>query len=145
MRLGPGGFSDRSRGRYCLRVAFTAVVYVRNLGRMRSFYAGCFGLEVVEVQEDFVVLSNEHGELALVLVPEEVADQIQLTEPPARRESNPVKLGFVIDDITALRPLVERLGGAVDEPSTEWDFRGTRRCDATDPEGNVIQVLRAAG
>jgi predicted enzyme related to lactoylglutathione lyase len=126
-------------------VAFTAVVYVSNLDRMRTFYAGCFGLKVVEAKEDSVVLADEHWELALVRVPEEVAKQIQLTDPPARRESNPVKLGFVIDDITSLRSLVERLGGAVDEPSTEWDFRGTRRCDATDPEGNVIQLLRTAG
>jgi predicted enzyme related to lactoylglutathione lyase len=111
---------------------------------MRTFYAGCFGLKLVEDQADFVILSDENWELALVLVPEDVANQLQSTEPAVRRGSNPVKLGFVIDNITALRPLVERLGGAVDEHSTEWDFYGSRRCNATDPEGNVIQLLGTA-
>ena len=37
----------------------------------------------------------------LVVVPDENAAQIQLTDPPAGREQVPVKLGFVIDSIQA--------------------------------------------
>jgi predicted enzyme related to lactoylglutathione lyase len=118
----------------------TAVIYVSDLGQMLTFYTRCFGLQVLEEQADFALLSGEQWELILVLVPQEVGEQIRLRKPSARREHNPVKLGFAVDNITALRPLVDGLGGSVDGPSTEWDFRGGRRCDATDPEGNVFQL-----
>jgi predicted enzyme related to lactoylglutathione lyase len=47
-------------------------------------------------------------------------------------------------------PSIEEAGGAIDasggsvKPSS-WEFAGYRRRDATDPEGNVIQLLEPLG
>ncbi len=112
---------------------------------MQGFYAGCFDFELLEHHGDFAVLGSEHWELSLVEARDEGAPQMRVTSPPLRREGVPVKLGFVVDSIEAKRPMLQRLGGSVDDPSTEWEFRGTRRCDAVDPEGNVIQLLQPSG
>jgi catechol 2,3-dioxygenase-like lactoylglutathione lyase family enzyme len=126
-------------------VVSSAVLYVKELDRMQAFYAGCFGLELVERDSDFAVLTSGERELALVVVPDEIAAQIQLTDPPTRREQVPVKLAFPVDSIEAGRKVLRHLGGAVDDPATEWEFRGMLRCDAIDPEGNVIQLLQQIG
>jgi catechol 2,3-dioxygenase-like lactoylglutathione lyase family enzyme len=118
----------------------TTVLYVWDLNRMSAFYVGCFGFLPVEQEDDYVVLRLEDWELTLVAVPDTVASQSPLADPPARRERVPVKLGFTVRSIEAVRPVVERLRGATDASSI-WEFRSTRRCDATDPEGNVIQLL----
>ncbi|HEY7261510.1 MAG TPA: VOC family protein [Trebonia sp.] len=122
-----------------------AALYVKDLDRMQAFYTGCLGLELAERNRDYAVLPSEHWELALVAVPAKVAARIRLTDPPTRREEVPVKLGFVVDSIEATRPVLQGLGGLVNDPAKEWEFRGMRRCDAVDPEGNVIQLLEAAG
>jgi catechol 2,3-dioxygenase-like lactoylglutathione lyase family enzyme len=122
-------------------VGATAILYVRDLERMRAFYVGCFDLRPVEEEEDYLVLSSENWELTLVTVPGAVASQETTTDPPTRRERVPVKLGFLVPSIEALHPVLERLGGVIDDLSTAWEFRGTRRCDAADPEGNVIHLL----
>jgi predicted enzyme related to lactoylglutathione lyase len=118
-----------------------AVVYVKGLERMRSFYERCLGLEVGDAAEDYVVLESEMWRLSLVAIPSSIAATIQLSVPPRRREQTPIKLAFHVPRIDDLRSPAAALGGLVDPPGTEWDFLGCRRCDATDPEGNVIQLL----
>ena len=118
-----------------------AVVYVKDLGRMRSFYERCTGLEVGDAGEHYAVLESDTWRLSLVVVADPVAATIQLSVPVRRREETAVKLAFAVPRIEALRSTVAALGGQVDPASTQWDFLGFRRCDATDPEGNVIQLL----
>jgi catechol-2,3-dioxygenase len=117
-----------------------AVLYVHGLTRMGAFYAA-LNLSVEEKADSFVVLRSEDWELTLVKMPADIARQNPLQDPPVRRERVPVKLAFVVDRIQRLRPVLEALGGAADDPANEWVFGGMRRCDATDPEGNVIQLL----
>ena len=118
-----------------------AVVYVKDLGRMRAFYEHCLGLEVGNAAEDHVVLESDVWRLSLVVVPPSIGVAIELSVPARRRESAAIKLAFQVPRIDDLRSPAAALGGQLDPTSTQWDFRGFRRCDAIDPEGNVIQLL----
>jgi predicted enzyme related to lactoylglutathione lyase len=120
-----------------------AVLYVKDLSRMRSFYQGCFRMEVMDEAQDYCVLESRQWTLSLVSVPEPVASTIVLSAPPARRADVPIKLAYVVDDIESLRPRFAELGGVVDPSGTLWEFRGSLRLDGVDPEGNVLQLVQA--
>ena len=136
----PGAEARTGRlDRLCL-VKAAAVLYVKRLGPMCSFYHECFGLEVAETAEDYCVLESDAWTLSLVVVPEAVAATFRTSVPPARREETPVKLAFDVPSIEGLRPVMARLGGQVDSGETQWEFRSLRHCDCLDPEGNVVQL-----
>jgi predicted enzyme related to lactoylglutathione lyase len=118
-----------------------AIVYVRDLERMCAFYRRCVELEVGDAAEDYAVLESEMWRLSLVVVPPSIAATIQLSVPPERRDTTAIKLAFRVPRIADLRSPVAALGGQVDPIGTEWHFLGFKRCDAIDPEGNVIQLL----
>src|SRR5580658_6169016 len=119
-----------------------AVLYVKHLGPMRSFYRACFEMAVIDDAPDYSVLESELLTLSLVAVSERIAAAIVLSVPASRREGVPIKLAFVVDSIEALRPVFAEQGGAVDPAATQWEFRGGIHCDAVDPEGNVIQLVQ---
>ena len=73
--------------------------------------------------------------------PDAIATTIHIAVPPRRRAEAAIKLAFEVPSIDDLRARVAALGGHVDSTTTEWEFRGFRRCDGLDPEGNVIQLL----
>ena len=53
----------------------------------------------------------------------------------------PLKLAFQVASIDVAAARLSRLGGQLDDAETRWSFSGFVRCDAVDPEGNVIQLL----
>jgi predicted enzyme related to lactoylglutathione lyase len=121
-----------------------AVVYAKDLDRMVAFYTA-LGLTLDEFgRGDYAVLIGEaESELSLVQIPERIASQIVLSEPPQARESTPIKLVFFVPSIDETLAAASRLGGRVKDGSKRWEFRGHAVQDAVDPEGNVFQ-LRAA-
>ncbi len=121
-------------------VAAGAVIYVKDLQRMSTFYATCFGMSTVELDDGFCVLSAGEWDLSLVVVPAAVAATIVITDPPRRRESAPVKLAFDVAGIEGVRSTVIATGGRVDPSGAAWDFAGVRHLDGLDPEGNVVQL-----
>ena len=124
------------------RVTGGATIYAKHLPAMSAFYEACFGLETVaDAPGDYRVLESAGWTLSIVQVPADVAATIKVSNPPVRREATPIKLSFDVPSITASPATITERGGHVDE--REWDFRGYRLCDFTDPEGNVNQ-LRAA-
>ena len=122
-------------------VKAAAVVYVRHLERMRSFYGQCFGFEVADGAAGYCVLESDAWSLSLVLAPDDVASRLDLSAPAHRRAATPIKLAFYVPSIEDLRSLVDTLGGEIDPRETAWDFRGLRHCDGVDPEGNVLELL----
>ena len=117
-----------------------AVLYVADLERMCSFYRECFALQATDTAADHCVLESETWTLSLVVVPDSVAATLDLSVPPARRTTVPIKLAFPVSSIRDLRPVVLDFGGQVDPSSAEWEYRGFRHCDGVDPEGNVIEL-----
>jgi catechol 2,3-dioxygenase-like lactoylglutathione lyase family enzyme len=112
---------------------------------MQRFYTECLGLQTVETGDRFCVLESDEWSLSLVRVPDEIAVSIEIATPPRRRTQVPVKLGFTVAGLGALRARAPRFGGYVETSDTQWVFRGYERCDAIDPEGNVIQLITPAG
>ena len=119
------------------------VIYVQGLDAMRAFYVGCLQLVLVEQDDTTAMLENEGWTLHLVTVPAAVAATIELSDPPRRRAGTPLKPVFEVAAIEALRGQIAELGGKLDPPERGRAFGGTRRLDALDPEGNVIQLLQA--
>jgi len=117
---------------------------VRNLDLLTSFYSGLFGLEVVEAQEnDFAHLEAGGVAVSIVKIPVELSTSAHLEETPPRRSETPVKLSLPVASIANARMLALDLGGLVCAQDTEWSWRGGRRCDAIDPEGNVVQIVES--
>lgn len=76
-----------------------AVLYVKELRRMRSFYRACFGMRVVDETEDYCELESEALTLSLVVVPDHIAATIDITVPPSRRDDVPIKLAFRVKNL----------------------------------------------
>jgi predicted enzyme related to lactoylglutathione lyase len=122
-------------------VKSAAVLYVADLGRMRSFYGACFEMEVVDEGDDYCVLESEPMTLSLVTAPRHLAPAVVPSVPPSRREDVPIKLAFAVQSIDGSRPRLAEFGGVVDPTTNAWEFRGRIHCDGVDPEGNVIELI----
>ena len=116
-----------------------AVVYAKSLERVRDFYAQCCGLALTRSEDDHVVLDSPVFQLVILAVPRKIAESISVATPPVRREGTPIKLIFRVESIDAVRMLAARLGGQLNPPEREWNYRGQKVCDGHDPEGNVVQ------
>jgi predicted enzyme related to lactoylglutathione lyase len=107
---------------------------------MLEFYERCFGMERIAADDGYYGLRSSGWTLWLLRGRRKVeGGGVVADEAPARRSDVPVKLCLSVQSIEAVRSSIAELGGAVDPD--EWDFAGFRRCDAVDPEGNVIQLL----
>ena len=121
-------------------MSHAAVVYAKDLDRMVAFYAA-LGLTVDEAQRgDYAVLMGPELELSIVQIPERIASQIELSNPPEVRERTPIKLAFLVSSIDETLTATRVLGGRVKDDSKRWQFRGHAIQDAVDPEGNVYQL-----
>ncbi|MGC4086650.1 MAG: VOC family protein [Polyangiaceae bacterium] len=113
-----------------------ALLFVKDLPRMRDFYRGALGLEPLAAlsSEGFCVLAGGAARLALHAIPEHIARGIEITDPPFERSQTPIKLMFQASDLAALCERVERHGGRL-RPARDSGSR-----DAIDPEGNVLSL-----
>lgn len=117
-----------------------AVIFVSEVPRVSAFYEKLLGMTVVHADELHAVLDSGHFQLTIHALPAKIAESILIESPPQRREDTHIKLCFGVPSIAAARAAAPGLGGVIDPPSREWEARGFRACDGTDPEGNVIQV-----
>jgi predicted enzyme related to lactoylglutathione lyase len=123
-----------------IMIALQAVLYAKDARALAGFYAQVLALPRVEEGLSFVRLATAGLVLTVVQAPEQLADGIVITQPPALREDTPIKLSFAVPDIEALRPLIEREGGGLRAASTRWTWHGECHLDGWDPEGNVFQL-----
>src|SRR5690349_19225415 len=107
-----------------------AMIYVKDIRRMASFYGETLGLQVIgETRQDtWVEFEAGDVKLALHAVPPEIADQIEISSPPTPREKNPVKLIFEVEDVASERERLGALGVMLIE-------RAWGGWDGIDPEG----------
>lgn len=117
-----------------------AVLYAKNLKRLAEFYARVARLGFRTSAEDHIVLESELFQLVVVQIPKQIADRIEIEEPPVRRSQTPIKLVFFIEHLEAARAAAVAHGGALNPAEGEWLFDGIRVCDGHDPEGNVFQL-----
>ncbi len=117
-----------------------AVLYVKDLDSMVAFYTAYFALTAQQAGDGFQALLSENWELTLLRIPEAVAATIEITRPPRRRATSPVKLVF---DVAALDDACSRAasaGGRLEPDDEAWELDGGLRRDCREPEGNVLQL-----
>jgi catechol 2,3-dioxygenase-like lactoylglutathione lyase family enzyme len=111
---------------------------------MTAFYRDGLGLEAVDEHDGGAELDCAGSSLNLVRVPEVVAAEIVIADPPVRREDVPLKLVVPIAGLADVRDRIVALGGSVDPVDREWTWQGVVNVDAVDPEGNVVQLSAPA-
>lgn len=112
---------------------------------MIRFYEGAFGLTARRTGDaGFVVMEALDGGagVALHALPAAIAERVQVSSPPRWRDDTAYKLCFATDDLEGLRAAIVAHGGQAKEP---WAWEGTRFCECTDPEGNVVQIFTRPG
>jgi catechol 2,3-dioxygenase-like lactoylglutathione lyase family enzyme len=119
-----------------------AMIYVKDLPRMRDFYTKLFGAGPVNREWTDVYAQFETGgaRFALHAIPAEIAAQIEISTPPKPRERSPVKLAFHVGDAIAEKQRLESMG--VTTILRPWQNL-SESCDAVDPEGNIFQISSA--
>lgn len=116
-----------------------AVLYAKDIDKVRTFYSIVAGLAVTSSEHDHVVLESPSFQLVLVAIPEKIALEIEISSPPVRRENTAIKLVFFVSSISAARAAAIDFEGQLNPSEREWIFQGNTVCDGFDPEGNVVQ------
>jgi catechol 2,3-dioxygenase-like lactoylglutathione lyase family enzyme len=116
-----------------------AMIYVKDLPRMRLFYRDVVGLGIThESGTDYVEFDAGTVKFALHATPGHIANGIDIASPPRPRENNPVKLSFEADDVASERRRLEALGVTfVERP---WGG-----CDGVDPRGISLEFTHPPG
>lgn len=122
-----------------------AVLFAQGVERVASFYAVALGLTEANRDDDHILLESPGFQLVVHRIPGPGGATADVTAPPTRRATAAFKPVFFVPDIARLRATVAGHGGVMEPPDKEWSFNGATVCDATDPEGNVIQFRAVAG
>lgn len=117
----------------------SAVLYVKDLERMKRFYGDMLGVAPTnrEWTDVWAAFDTAGVRFALHAIPAEMARNINIAFPPVPREKDPVKLIFEVKDVESERARLESLGVRI--LRRPWQQPG-EACDAVDPEGNVFQI-----
>jgi len=115
------------------------MLYVRDLPRMREFYAQMLGSAPVnaEAHDTWALFDAGGTQFALHAIPAHIAPGIEIASPPAAREDGVVKLIFGVGNVPAERARLERLGTTMLQ--RPWQ-KPDEACDGIDPEGNIFQL-----
>jgi catechol 2,3-dioxygenase-like lactoylglutathione lyase family enzyme len=110
-----------------------AMLFVKDLARMSTFYGEVLGLTPVDDARTDTYAEFDAGgsRVALHAIPPHIAGEIAISSPPRPREQNPVKLLFEVPDVERERARLEALGVTI-------LIRPWGACDGIDPEGNVF-------
>jgi catechol-2,3-dioxygenase len=111
------------------------ILFVQNVEKLRSFYAGILNLEIVEeIKSEWLLLKAGHCNIGL----HKIGDQYN-TEEEYKFDNN-TKIVFDIDeDISKIREQLLNKNVPMKEVKT-FDNYDYWLCDGEDPEGNVFQL-----
>jgi predicted enzyme related to lactoylglutathione lyase len=124
-------------------VPYGAIIYARDYRSLAKFYEQVAGLTQREADEEYVLLASPSFQLVILQIPERLAANITIDNPPRKRENTPIKLFLNVSSIADARQAANGLGGQMNDAGKEWKFHGIKRCDGVDPEGNVFQLQEA--
>lgn len=114
------------------------ILYVRDVGLLKSFYQTHFGFPVTEeIENEWVVLKPGEMEVALHRVGE------AYRELPKHATTSNSKIVFSVE--SGLSELREKLlnAGVRMRDLKRYDGFAQLMCDGEDPEGNVFQLSQA--
>ena len=109
-----------------------AILFAKDLDRLAAFYENALELARNPERSDatWIELGSGSTVLALHAIPADIAQRVQITEPPVPREDTAIKLVFRVPDVAAARTRVVEHGGLT-----------VNEHDAVDPEGNVFRLI----
>jgi predicted enzyme related to lactoylglutathione lyase len=116
-----------------------AMLYVKDLERMRLFYGDLLGTSPTNQNytDTWAAFDSGSVRFALHAIPTGIAAGIEIASPAVPRETEPVKLLFEVEDVEGMRAKLEALGAqTIRRP---WQEPGVA-CDVVDPEGNILQI-----
>jgi predicted enzyme related to lactoylglutathione lyase len=121
----------------------TAMLYVKDLERMKRFYCDLLGVQPANHNWTDVWAAFDTGGARFTLhaIPSNIAKNIEIASPPVPRENQPVKLIFEVNDVERERERLQSLG--IQTLRRPWQKPG-EACDAVDPEGNIFQFCSSA-
>lgn len=113
-----------------------AMLFVKDLERATAFYREGLGLRVLaeESSSGFVAFEAGGTRFALHSIPEDIARDLEITDPPQARSETPIKLVFETPNLEAECARVVAAG------ATLLERRWSGAQDLLDPEGNVFQL-----
>jgi predicted enzyme related to lactoylglutathione lyase len=117
-----------------------AVIFTGDKARLAEFYEAVTGLAVRSTDEDVIVLASDEFELVIHALQGEPSGG---QSPPARVDAY-IKPFFPVPSLATARETAAALGGRLRPSNEEWEARGFRACEGTDPDGNVIQFRERA-
>ena len=107
---------------------------------MARFYVGVLGARVLAEDEHHAALDVRGFRLVVHQIPAHLAKDIEIRDPPSRRESETTRLDYPSDDLVRARRAAEQLGGRIDAASPSWAGKDSRFFLGVDPEGNVFGI-----
>jgi predicted enzyme related to lactoylglutathione lyase len=120
-----------------------AVLFVKDLQRVAAFYAQALGMAVKTSDADHSVLSCRGFELVVHQIPQHIAVNIVIEQPPKRRVSAAIRLDYPVRDLADSRRMARSLGGDIDERPPQWADATTNLFFGYDCEGNQFGVSAA--
>jgi predicted enzyme related to lactoylglutathione lyase len=121
----------------------SAVLFAKSLHRVSPFYREVLGAKTLDRSERHESLECQGFHLLLQKIPDALAESIEISTPPDRREQTAIRLNFPVADIEAARLSARRLGGHIDDVPPPWAGTSTHFYLGYDPEGNVIGLMPA--
>jgi predicted enzyme related to lactoylglutathione lyase len=122
----------------------SAVVFAKNIEDLARFYREVAEMSEVHKDKDHIVLDEAGFQIVIHGIPNNIAETIEIRNPPEIREETPIKICLPVSSIENARTKAALLGGRIGAKGKEWSARGFRACDGYDPEGNVFQVRESA-
>lgn len=113
------------------------MLFVKDFDRMVEFYRDVIGLAPQgDASPGWQVFDAGECSFALHAIPEDIAKDIVIDDPPRARQDVPTKVTFYAEDPRAVR---EELAAQGMPMGQIHEFEDIVFVDGTDPEGNVIQ------
>ena len=114
------------------------LIYAKNLDGLAHFYQQVLSMRELNRSDELVVLESSALQLVIHAIPAPVSDQIQITQPPLRRENVALKFFVTVPSLVDAEQWVHKLGGQVFDE--RWQEADVAVCNAMDCEGNVFQL-----
>lgn len=116
----------------------SAVLFAMDARRLARFYVGVFGGKVLAEDEYHAALDIRGFRLIVHQIPAHFMKDIEIRNPPVRRESGAIRLDYPVDDLVKARNEARRLGGQIDDAPPTWAAEASRFFLGFDSEGNVF-------
>jgi predicted enzyme related to lactoylglutathione lyase len=118
----------------------SAVLFAKDARRVATFYFEVFGFAVRASDEHHSRLDCGGFELMIHQIPEDLAKDITVSNPPERRESGSIRLDYPVNNLANARRRAKQLGGRIDDEPPAWADGDMSFFLGFDPEGNVFGV-----